>query len=377
MKIAIVQEWLTSVGGSDKVVKAIYDVFPDADIYTLVSDKNVCFELGINYQHVHNSFIQKLPLAKTKYRFYLPLFPFAIEQFDLRSYDVIISSSHAVAKGIITDNNQLHICYCHSPIRYAWDLYHQYLEDSKLNKGIKGLFAKIFLHKIRLWDLASSFRVDYFISNSNYIKDRIKKIYRREATTIYPNVDVDKFKLFIEKEDFYLAASRLVPYKKIDVIVEAFNQMPEKKLVVVGDGPEMKKIKSLASENVEIMGFQPFDKLHYYMQRAKAFIFAANEDFGIMPLEAQACGTPVIALKKGGALETVIPNKTGLFFEDQSSNSIIKTVNEFEKIKGVFDPELIRKHAEKFSESRFKKEIKDFILKKYSEFKQNKTQNIE
>ncbi len=367
MKIAIIQEWLTSVGGSDKVVKSINEIFPEAEIFTLVADKSVCEELGIDYKRVHTSFIQKLPFGKTKYRTYLPLMPFAIEQFDLSEFDIVISSSHAVAKGVLTKNTQLHICYCHSPMRYAWDLYHEYLADAGLNNGLKGFFAKYMLHRIRLWDVLSSYRVDYFISNSNYIAKRINKVYRRDAVTIYPNVDITHFNLCEEKENYYLASSRLVAYKKIDLIVKAFNQMPDKKLVVIGGGPDLQKIVKLAGPNIEVLGYQPFNILKEKMQKAKSLVFAADEDFGIIPVEAQACGTPVIAFGKGGSLETVIENKTGLFFKEQTIDSIVDAVNRFEKQYDQFNPLEIRKHAEKFSEDRFKKEIKDFVLTKYNE----------
>ena len=372
MKVAIIQEWLTSVGGSDKVVKAILDVFPKADIFTLVSDKNVCQELGIDYSKVTNSFIQKLPFSKKKYRTYLPLFPFAIEQFNLDKYDVIISSSHAVAKGVITNNNQIHICYCHSPIRYAWDLYHSYLKDANLQRGLKGLIAKMFLHRIRMWDLCSSFRVDYFISNSDYIAKRIKKIYRREATTIYPNVDVESFTLKTDKEDFYLASSRLVPYKRIDIIVEAFNMMPDKQLIVIGDGPEYERISKIAKSNIKLLGYVPFEDLKSYLQRAKAFVFAANEDFGIIPVEAQACGTPVIAYGIGGALETVKKDVSGFFFLEQSAKAIKDCIELNEKALSNLNPKEIRKHAEKFSEENFKSKIKKFVEYKFALEKQTK-----
>jgi glycosyltransferase involved in cell wall biosynthesis len=367
MKIAIIQEWLVTVGGSDKVVKAISEVFPHADIFTLVADVSTCKELDIDFNKVKTSFIQKLPFGKSRHRMYLPLMPFAIEQFDLREYDVIISSSHAVAKGVLTKNTQLHICYCHSPMRYAWDLHHEYLFDAGLNKGLKGLFAKYMLHRIRLWDVLSSFRVDYFISNSNYIAKRIKKVYRRDAVTIYPNVDISHFNLCEVKEDYFLASSRLVAYKKIDLIVKAFNQMPDKKLVVIGGGPDLEKIIKLAGTNIEVMGYQPFNVLKEKMQNAKALVFAADEDFGIIPVEVQACGTPVIAFGKGGSLETVVENKTGLFFKEQTMESIVDAVNRFENQNDQFNPLEIRKHAEKFSEERFKKEIKDFVLTKYNE----------
>ncbi len=366
MKVAIIQEWLTSVGGSDKVVRAIFDLFPDAHIYTIVSKQNVCNELGIDYSIVHNSFIQKLPYGVSRYRTYLPLMPYAIEQFDLSSYDIIISSSHAVAKGVLTKSSQLHICYCHSPIRYAWDLYHEYIEDSGLKKGIRGLLAKYFLHRIRIWDVLSSFRVDEFVSNSNYVGNRIRKIYRRNSTTIYPCVDVKSFEIEILKDDYFLACSRLVSYKKIDLIVRAFNQLPDKNLIVIGDGPELKKIKALAKSNILMLGYQNKESLVYHLKKAKALVFAADEDFGIIPVEAQACGTPVIAYGVGGALETVIDKKTGVFFYEQTEGAIIKAIKEFEDIK--FNPDEVRKNAERFSEKRFKDEFYSFVVNKYNEF---------
>ena len=371
MKVAIIQEWLVTVGGSDKVVKAISDVFPDADIYTLVAKKEVCDELGIDWSRVHTSFIQKLPLGMKKHRAYLPLFPFAIEQFDLRGYDVVISSSHCVAKGVLTKADQLHICYCHSPVRYVWDMYNEYLEESHLNKGVKSWLVRYLLHQIRKWDMLSSFRVDHYISNSDYVAQRIKETYRREATTIHPNIDISHFELCEQKEDYYLASSRLVAYKKIDIIIEAFNRMPDKKLVVIGGGPNLKKYQELAKENVKVMGYQPFDVLKEKMQKAKAFIFAADEDFGMIPIEAEACGTPVIAYGHGGSLETVCEGKTGMFFYQQSPDAIIDAVSRFEEAgEQPFSYKECRKWAEKFSEERFKQEIKDFVEAKYYEFKQ-------
>lgn len=370
MKVAIIQEWLVTVGGSDKVVKAITDVFPDADIYTLVAKKEVCDELGIDWNKVHTSFIQKMPFGTKKHRAYLPLFPFAIEQFDLRGYDVIISSSHCVAKGVLTKADQLHVCYCHSPIRYVWDMYNEYLEESNLTKGAKSWLVRYLLHRIRKWDMLSSFRVDHYISNSDYVGQRIKETYRREATTIYPNIDITNFEYCDLKENFYLASSRLVSYKKIDIIIEAFNKMPDKKLIVIGGGPNLKKYQAMAKENVTIMGYQPFKILKEKMQKAKAFIFAADEDFGMIPIEAEACGTPVIAYGHGGSLETVSEGKTGLFFHEQTSNSIIEAVKKFEFLgEKPFEYIACRKWAESFSEERFKKEIKEFVESKYKEFK--------
>lgn len=372
MKVAIVQEWLVTVGGSDKVVKAILDVFPDADIYTLVAKKEVCDELGIPWEKVHTSFIQKMPLGTKKHRAYLPLFPFAIEQFDLRGYDVVISSSHCVAKGVLTKADQLHICYCHSPIRYCWDMYNEYLEESHLDKGFKSWLVRLMLHPIRLFDAIAGSRVDYYISNSDYVGQRIRKTYRRKATTIHPNIDISNFELCNDKQEYYLASSRLVAYKKIDTIIEAFNQMPDKKLVVIGGGPNLEAYRKLAKDNVIVMGYQPFDVLKDKMQHAKAFVFAADEDFGMIPIEAQSCGTPVIAYGHGGSLETVNGGKTGLFFYEQTPEAIVEAVNKFEAMGSQpFAPADCRQWAEGFSEERFKREIKEFVEEKYEEFKKN------
>ena len=372
MKVAIVQEWLVTVGGSDKVVKAILDVFPDADIYTLVAKKEVCDELGIPWEKVHTSFIQKMPLGTKKHRAYLPLFPFAIEQFDLRGYDVVISSSHCVAKGVLTKADQLHICYCHSPIRYCWDMYNEYLEESHLDKGFKSWLVRLMLHPIRLFDAIAGSRVDYYISNSDYVGQRIRKTYRRKATTIHPNIDISNFELCNDKQEYYLASSRLVAYKKIDTIIEAFNQMPDKKLVVIGGGPNLEAYRKLAKDNVTVMGYQPFDVLKDKMQHAKAFVFAADEDFGMIPIEAQSCGTPVIAYGHGGSLETVNGGKTGLFFNEQTPEAIVEAVNKFEAMGSQpFAPADCRQWAEGFSEERFKREIKEFVEEKYEEFKKN------
>lgn len=372
MKIAIVQEWLVTVGGSDKVVKAILDVFPDADIYTLVAKEDVCDELGIPWEKVHTSFIQKMPLGTKKHRAYLPLFPFAIEQFDLRGYDVVISSSHCVAKGILTKADQLHICYCHSPIRYCWDMYNEYLEESHLDKGFKSWLVRLMLHPIRKFDAITGNRVDYYISNSDYVGQRIRKTYRRKATTIHPNIDISNFELCNDKQEYYLASSRLVAYKKIDTIIEAFNKMPDKKLVVIGGGPNLEAYRKLAKNNVTVMGYQPFDVLKEKMQHAKAFVFAADEDFGMIPIEAQSCGTPVIAYGHGGSLETVNGGKTGLFFNEQTPEAIVEAINKFEDM-GLqpFAPADCRQWAEGFSEERFKREIKEFVEEKYKEFKKN------
>ena len=290
--------------------------------------------------------------------------PLAIEQLDVSAYDIVISSSHCVAKGILTGPDQIHISYIHSPIRYAWDLQHQYLRESGLDHGLKGWLAKIILHYMRIWDTRTANGVDYFIANSKFIAKRIKKVYGREAEVIYPPVDIDKFELCEDKQDYYLTASRMVPYKKMKLIVEAFNEMPDKKLVVVviGTGPEYEKTKAIAKDNIEMMGYQPDEVLKEKMQHAKAFVFAAEEDFGITPVEAQACGTPVIAYGRGGAFETVIDGRTGILFSKQMIESIQAAVSRFE-INSELNSSSCRANAERFSIDRFTYNMKNLALR--------------
>jgi glycosyltransferase involved in cell wall biosynthesis len=359
LKVAIIHEWFTTLGGSEFFIKNLYSIFPDADIFTLVANTTILNKLGINPAKVTTSFIQKLPFGLKKYKSYLPLFPMATEQFNLAGYDLVISSSHAVAKGVLTSPSQVHVCYCHSPIRYAWDLYHQYLQESGLDRGITGMIAKFFLHRIRIWDVISSNRVDYFLSNSDYIGKRIKKIYRRESRTVYPGINLEDFPLVVNKDDFYFTCSRFVPYKKINLIVEAFNEMPEKKLIIIGDGPDFKKVKAIAKGNVTLMGYQPFDVLKDYLSRAKAFVFAAEEDFGLVPVEAQACGTPVIAFGKGGVTETVLENISGIFFKEQSVDSLKEAVGRFDSLD--FDPIIIKERMDMFGRKRFNEEMIAFF----------------
>ncbi|MBY4781114.1 glycosyltransferase family 4 protein [Burkholderia dolosa] len=364
LRVAIVHDWLVTYAGAERVLEQIIACFPDADLFSLVDfldDRGF-----VRGKPVTTSFIQKLPFARTKYRSYLPLMPLAIEQLDVSGYDLVISSSHAVAKGVLTGPDQVHISYVHSPIRYAWDLQHQYLEQSNLTHGPKSLLARLILHYIRNWDTRTANAVDGFIANSAFIARRIRKVYHRDAAVIFPPVDVDAFSLNDAKEDFYLTASRMVPYKKIDLIVDAFSRTPERKLVVIGDGPEMQKIRAKAGPNVEIMGYQPFAVLHDRMRRAKAFVFAAEEDFGISVVEAQACGTPVIAYGKGGALETVLDpqsdaNPTGLFFDEQTPAAIVAAVDEFERAPQRFTPRACRANAERFSADTFRRRFLDYV----------------
>lgn len=359
--VAVVHDWLVNYSGAEKVLEQILNIYPDADLFSTVEFLPDDLKWYIRNKKVNTSFIQRLPFARKNYRAYLPLMPYAIEQLDVSKYDIVISSSYAVAKGVITHVNQVHICYCHSPMRYAWDLYHQYLQEAKLKKGIKGFFVRLMLHRIRVWDYTTANRVDYFIANSNYVARRIQKIYSKEATVIYPPVDTAAFELAEQKEDFYFVASRLVPYKKVDLIVEAFSLMSEHKLIVVGEGPDLKKIKSKAAANVSILGHVPFAELKNYMRQSKAFIIAADEDFGITAVEAQACGTPVIAYAKGGVRESVLENKTGIFFEQQTTESIIEAVEQFEKTDVLLSPKQIREHALNFSIEQFRCQFQSFV----------------
>ncbi|KVR64507.1 glycosyl transferase [Burkholderia vietnamiensis] len=365
MKIAIVHDWLVSPGGAERVLAHMIDCFPQADLYSLVDflDDREC----LRGRAVRTSFIQKLPFARTRYRSYLPLFPLAIEQFDLSDYDVVLSSSYAVAKGVLSGPDQFHASYVHSPVRYAWDLQHQYLNEAGLAHGAKSALARALLHYIRNWDARSANGVDRVAANSRFIARRIRKTYRRDATVIYPPVDVEHLALCTDKEAFYLTASRLVPYKRIDLIVEAFSRTPERRLVVIGDGPEMAKIRALAGPNVTLLGYQPFDVLHDHLQRARAFVFAAEEDFGISPVEAQACGTPVIAYGKGGVRESVRAwpgaGATGLFFRTQSADALLDALARFEALpRGSISPHACRANAELFGAARFRRELTRFVL---------------
>lgn len=368
MKVAVVHDWLSVYSGAEKALEQILDLFPEADVFALfdfLENEQRGFLKGRN---IHTSFLQNLPFCRDRYRLFLPLMPIAIEQFDFSDYDLVISSSHAVAKGVITGPKQLHISYVHSPIRYAWDLQGQYLQESNLTKGVKSWLVRWFLHKIRIWDYRTGAGVDQFVANSGFIAKRIEKIYRRGSKVIHPPVNTERFQLFEDKKDYYVTAQRMVPYKKVPLIVEAFNQMPDKKLLILGDGPDMAKVRKTAlSNNIRILGYQSHDSLMKYIQQAKAFVFAAEEDFGIAPVEAQACGTPVIAYGEGGALETVEDGKTGVFFKQQTVDSIVEAVNRFERDGVQFNATEIRATALKFSEQQFKQAFVNLVNDKLVE----------
>ncbi len=375
MKIALVHDWFTVSAGGEKVVRAMLNSFTDKSyLYEnsstkywqkIEADKISVFSLIdflndedreylLNGRGINASFIQHLPYARKFYRSYLPFYIKAIERLDLSRYDVIISSSSSVAKGVKKREGQIHICYCHSPIRYAWDLQEQYLEQLHPLLKLFLPYIKYQLKKIRKWDLETQSRVDDFIANSKFIAERIKRNYNRNSTVIYPPVDTNSFALNTSpRKDFYVTAGRLVPYKKMHIIAEAFQKMPDKKLFIIGDGPDRNLVQKYCGKNVVHLGFLPKEKMAEYIRQAKAFVLAAEEDFGITTIEAQSCGTPIIALKRGAYLETVIEGKTGVFFETQTASDIQKAVLKFEENEDKFRPETIREQALNFTEEIF------------------------
>jgi glycosyltransferase involved in cell wall biosynthesis len=367
-KISFVHDWLVTYGGGEKTLAAMMEVWPEAPVYTLVHDPDGPCRGFTQGKIIHTSFIQKLPGAKRNHRLFLPLMPLAVEQYDLSAYDLVISSSHAVSKGALTQADQLHICYIYTPMRYAWDLQQTYLREAGLERGVKGMLARALLHYIRLWDVATTNRVDDFVSISEFTARRVKKIYQRESRVIYPPVDIRAFQALENHEDFYLTVSRLVPYKKIDLIVETFNQLKDRRLVIIGEGPERKRLEALAGPNIQFLGFQSDEAVCGYMRRARAFLFAALEDFGIVPVEAQACGTPVIAYGKGGSLETVIDGVTGLFFAEQTAENLAATIRRFESGEHSLNVAEMRANAERFSRERFQREMHQYVEQRWSEF---------
>lgn len=372
MKIAVIHDWLVTYAGAERVLEQILHCFPEADLFC-VADFLPPEQRGfLRGKFARPTFIQKLPFAPKKYRSYLPLMPFAMERLDLREYDLILSSSHAVAKGVKIRAGQLHISYIHSPMRYAWDLQEQYLRETGLNAGLKGAVVRRLLKRLRAWDFRNTQRIQHLIANSGYISRRIQNCYGRRSTVIYPPVSVDDFLGKEGREDFYLTISRLVPYKKVDLIAAAFRDMPEKELLIVGDGPDYQKVKRSAGSNVRMLGALPFQEMKRLLQKARAFVFAAEEDFGISVVEAQAAGTPVIAFRRGGALETVrgpeASHPTGLFFQEQSVSDLQAAVRAFEERREMFSPEHCRSNARNFDVSRFRSAYSSFVKERWEEF---------
>ena len=375
-RVAVVHDWLYTIGGAERVLKQILLCYPDADVYclfdALTDDERTALGIGVT----RTSFLARLPRVRTKHRLYLPLMPLAIEQLDMSSYDLVISSSYAVAKGVITGPDQVHVSYVHSPMRYAWDLQHQYLAESNLTRGVKGALARYLLHRMRIWDMRTAAAVDGYVANSAFVARRIAKLYGRTATVIPPPVSVAPTLARVvddivdapgstggNREPYYLAASRLVPYKNIRAVAQAFAALPDRRLVIAGDGPERARIAAVAGPNVTLVGRVDDARMRSLMAGARAFIFAAEEDFGIIPLEAQASGTPVIALGKGGALETVIGTgsaRTGTFFADPSPETIADAIRRFES-EPPPSREACHGNALRFSEARFRERFTEFV----------------
>lgn len=363
LKVAVVHEWLSTNAGSEKVTQSILNLVKHAKVFATVDFMDKTDQKKIlGDKKPKTTFIQWLPLSRQHFRYYLPLFPFAIRTHRLRNFPVIISSSHAFAHGVKKSKDQVHISYCHTPMRYIWDMQELYLEANKLNSGILSFAGNLFSRFLRWWDVRVSKDVDYYISNSRFTAKRIENYYDKKAKVIYPPVDINKFDVESEKEDFYVTASRLVCYKKVEEVVEAFNNMPDKKLIVIGDGRRKEIIEKMAGPNVTVLSHLPFKTFKHYMRKAKAFVFAGEEDFGITLVEAQACGTPLIAFNRGGAAEIAVHGETGVLFDEQSPESIQKAVNEFEFVhEQHFNAHRIRANAERFSQERFDSEMTSFI----------------
>jgi glycosyltransferase involved in cell wall biosynthesis len=367
LRVAIVHEWLDTYAGSERVLEQLLLCFPSADIFAVVDFMEEAERGFLQGRRVQTSFVQRLPFARRLFRHYLGLMPIAIQQLDLSGYDLVISSNHAVAKGVLTGPDQIHISYVHSPMRYVWDLQHQYLSQMGIDHGLKSMYARWLFGRLREWDVATAHQVDHFIANSNYIGRRIRRTYRREAMVIHPPVDVDRFFPDGNKEDFFLLACRFVPYKRADVVVESFAQQPHRRLVVVGDGPDAARVRAAArgAPNIELIGVVEQPALIKLMQRARAFVFAAEEDFGITLVEAQACGTPVIAYGHGGATDIVRTDasgwRTGLLFDRQDPDAVTEAIDQFDALEPRITGEACRMNALRFSEARFRSEIAGFV----------------
>ncbi|MDD4332792.1 MAG: glycosyltransferase [Patescibacteria group bacterium] len=366
MRVALVHDHLAQDGGAEQVFKALVEIFPDAPIYTLLYDQKYIDKYYRDRQ-IDASIIQRLPGGVKHYQWYMPFMPMAVEFFDLGNYDLVLSDSSSFAKGVITKPETLHIDYCHTPTRYLWSDTHEYINALKYNKYFKKIISLV-LNYVRIWDRQAADRVDVFIANSLTCQKRITKYYRRESTIIYPNVDIEKFNISSEVGDYFLVGCRLVPYKRIDIVIDAFKKMPDKKLKVFGDGIDLSRLKNIAgeAENIELLGRVSDAERAKLFSQCQAFINPQVEDFGITVVESMASGRPVIAYSRGGALETVIPGKTGLFFSEQTAEAIKETVQNFNP--NNFTPQFIREHAEKFSKERFKKEMKEFIGKEWEKF---------
>lgn len=356
MRVAIVHYWLVGMRGGERVVESLLELYPQADIFTLVQ-ANDGVSPRIRERVVKESFIGRLPFASRLYQAYLPLMPLALEQFDLRGYDLVISSESGPAKGVVVDPDALHICYCHSPMRYVWDMYFEYKDRASI---IKRLVMPLFMHYLRLWDVTTSHRVSYFIANSSYVARRIRQYYNRDSSIIFPPVSIADFTVSDDKEDFYLLVGELVPYKRADLAVQAF-VASGRRLKVVGSGEQFNSLCAIATSNVEMVGKVGFEELKSLYSRARALVFPGVEDFGMVPVEAMASGTPVIAYGRGGALDTVVDGISGLLFYEQTIESLNDAVARFEAMPEKFDAQQLREHSQTFDKHRFMVEIAGFV----------------
>lgn len=368
MKVALVHDYLSQDGGAERVLLALSEIWPEAPIYVLFYDKKKMEQF--EKKEIHESFLKFLPFGRTKYQWYLPLMPLATERHNLHDYDLIISSTSAFAKGIITRPDALHISYCHTPTRYLWTDTHKYISDLKYNKLIKAGLPRL-IHKLRLWDKMSTDRVDHFIANSQTVQRRINKYYRRDSDIVYPPIDTEKFYISETQGNYFITGGRLVPYKRFDLVVHVFNRLGWK-LKIFGDGPELNRLKKRAKSNIEFLGRIDENKKAKLLSEAKAFIHPQLEDFGITPIESMACGRPVIAYGAGGATETVIPGKTGVLFYCQTWESLFDTVLNFDEL--AWNPVEIRNWSKRYDSKVFKKSIGQYIIERYEDFQQGLNQ---
>ena len=373
LRVALVHDWLYTVGGAERVLGAMLRCFPGADVHCLFDTLTPADRARIGYTTSRTTFVQRLPWIRRRHRAYLPLMPLAIEQLDLAAYDLVISSSFVVAKGVLTGPDQLHLAYVHSPMRYAWDLQHEYLRRSGVARGLKGAYARMLLHYMRLWDTRTASGPDAYIANSHFVARRMRKAYGRPSHVIHPPVAVPESHRPTQKGDHFLTASRLVPYKNTHAIVEAFRELPDQRLVVAGEGPELARLRAMAGPNVEFVGHCDDAELRRLMASARAFVFAAEEDFGIVPVEAQGEGTPVIALGRGGVCESVVEHgagATGLFFDRPEADAVAAAIRRFIAIEPTFRPEDCHRNALRFSEARFTEAFTAFVHEELRAFRE-------
>lgn len=367
MKIALVCDFLTKFGGAQRTLLALHEIYPEAPIYTLAYDEQGTKGRFKDCRIIESSLSKYPAFIKRRSKLFLPILPKKIEEFSFKDFDIVISSSDSYAHGVITSPSTFHLCYCHTPMRYVWDWYHEYLRENNIDKGVRSLAIRRILHQIRIWDRVAAYRVDRWIANSSNVKSRIKKYYRADATIIYPPVDIAAIKPSGEEpDDYYLIVSRLEPYKKIDLAIEAFNLL-EKKLFIIGEGSDRARLQKIAKDTVSFLGWQEDNKVHQYLADAKALIFPGEEDFGLTPIEAMAAGRPVIAYDRGGVTESVIEGKTGFLFPEPSAKSLADTITKFEKSGHTNTADCVHQ-AEQFSQENFKNRLRQFVDASYQEY---------